>query len=137
LLEFALVFPLLAMIVLGTIDAGRAFMTWNEAKNAAREGAAYAQLYPNRPVPAAGECADPDNIRYHAQAESGTDFAITTRRVDVSPPVTLGACLPASSPAAVGPGAEVTVTATRSFAPLTPFIDLSAITAEVTVVVQG
>ena len=130
-------FPLLAMIVLGTIDAGRAFMTWNEAKNAAREGAAYAQLYPNRPVPAAGECADPDNIRYHAQAESGTDFAITTRRVDVSPPVTLSACLPASNPAAVGPGAEVTVTATRSFAPLTPFIDLSAITAEVTVVVQG
>ena len=125
LLEFALVFPLLAMLVLGTIDVGRAFLTWNEAKNAAREGAAYAQLYPNRPVPAAGECADPENIRYHAQAESGTDFAITTRRVRCLAPCHPWRVPSPSSPAAVGPGAEVTVRATRSFAPLTPFIDLA------------
>jgi Flp pilus assembly protein TadG len=137
LVEFALVFPLLALLVLGTVDGGRAYITWNEAKNAAREGAAYAQHYPNRPVPGTGECADPDNVRYRAQAESGTGFSITTQRVDVSPAVTLDACLPASSPTAVRPGAEVRVTARRSFAPLTPFIDLRSITADVTVVVQG
>lgn len=137
LLEFALVFPLLAMLVLGTVDVGRAYITWNQAKNAAREGAAYAQLYPNRPVPAAGECADPDNVRYRAQAESGTAFSITTQRVDVAPAVTLGVCLPPSSPSAVLPGAEVKVTASRPFAPLTPFIDLGSISADVTVVVQG
>jgi hypothetical protein len=137
LVEFALVFPVLAMLVLGTVDAGRAYITWNQAKNAAREGASYAQLYPNRPVPGPGECADPDNVRYRAQAESGTEFSISTERVDVAPAVTLNACLPASSPTAVRPGDEVRVTASRSFAPLTPFIHLGSITADVTVVVQG
>ena len=137
LVEFAVVFPVLALVVLGTVDAGRAYITWNQAKNAAREGAAYAQLYPNRPIAGVGECADPDNVEYRAQAESGTDFAISTRRVDVSPAEPLQACVPASSPAAVPAGAEVTVTASRPFAPLTPFIDISSITADVTVVVQG
>jgi hypothetical protein len=137
LIEFALVFPVLALLVLGTVDAGRAYITWNQAKNAAREGAAYAQLYPNRPFVGPGECADPNNVEYRAQAESGTDFSIATQRVDVSPAVTIAACVPTSSPSAVPAGAEVRVTASRPFAPLTPFIDISSITADVTVVVQG
>jgi Flp pilus assembly protein TadG len=137
LVEFALVFPVLALLVLGTVDAGRAYITWNQAKNAAREGAAYAQLYPNRPTAGAGECADPDNVEYRAQAESGTDFSVATQRVDVSPAVSLAACVPASSTAAVPAGAEVRVTASRPFAPLTPFIHISSISADVTVVVQG
>lgn len=137
LVEFALVFPLIALLVLGTVDVGRAYITWNQAKNAAREGAAYAQLYPNRPVPGTGECADPDNVRYRAQAESGTEFSISTARVDVSPAVALDSCRSTTGPTAVRPGAEVRVTASRSFAPLTPFIDLGSIAADVTVVVQG
>jgi hypothetical protein len=51
--------------------------------------------------------------------------------------VPIAGCVPASSPAAVPAGAEVQVTASRPFAPLTPFIDISSISADVTVVVQG
>ena len=41
LVEFALVLPLLAVIILGALDLGRAFFTYIIVTNAAREGARY------------------------------------------------------------------------------------------------
>jgi Flp pilus assembly protein TadG len=41
LLEFALMLPLLLLIVLGIIEFGRIFLLYTEASNAAREGARY------------------------------------------------------------------------------------------------
>src|SRR5207302_4290657 len=43
LVEFALVLPFVVIIALGTIDLGRAYQLQNRLKNAAREGAAFAQ----------------------------------------------------------------------------------------------
>ncbi|MEY2566584.1 MAG: hypothetical protein QOE35_1113 [Actinomycetota bacterium] len=48
LVEFALLLPFVALLVFGTIDLGRGFSQQNRLKNASREGAAYAQLHPNR-----------------------------------------------------------------------------------------
>ena len=44
LIEFALVFPLLLMIVLGIVDFGFLFQRWEALTNAAREGARVAML---------------------------------------------------------------------------------------------
>jgi Flp pilus assembly protein TadG len=44
LVEFALVFPVLMLLVVGIIDFGFAFNTWNTAQNAAREGARIAAV---------------------------------------------------------------------------------------------
>jgi Flp pilus assembly protein TadG len=44
LVEFALVLPLLMLIVVGIIDFGFAFNQWNTAQNAAREGARIAAV---------------------------------------------------------------------------------------------
>ena len=45
--EFALVLPVLLMIVLLGLDLGRAFFSWVTVSNAARVGANYAGLNPN------------------------------------------------------------------------------------------
>lgn len=42
LIEFALVFPLLILIILGTFDFGLLFMTYHTVQNAGREGVRYA-----------------------------------------------------------------------------------------------
>ena len=44
LIEFALVLPVLILIVVGIIDFGFAFNQWNTAQNAAREGARIAAV---------------------------------------------------------------------------------------------
>ncbi|MER3414581.1 MAG: hypothetical protein C4346_19745, partial [Chloroflexota bacterium] len=60
LVGFALTLPLLAILVFGTVDLGRAYLTWVRVKNAAREGAAYAQTHPYQQTKA--QCPDPDNV---------------------------------------------------------------------------
>lgn len=134
-MEFALLLPLLAILVFGTVDLGRAYQLKNQLKNAAREGAAYAQVYPLRQQ-TTGACAAPNNIRYRAQSElgdgTGTGFTITIT------PAT--GCNVAST--SLEPGDEVTVSASRSFDVFTPLVgaitgDPINITESVTVVIQG
>jgi Flp pilus assembly protein TadG len=45
--EFALILPVLILLLLITIDFGRAFLGWVSLNNAARVGANYAALHPN------------------------------------------------------------------------------------------
>jgi Flp pilus assembly protein TadG len=47
LVEFALVLPLLLLMLVGVADLGRAFTTYIAITNAAREGARYASRWPN------------------------------------------------------------------------------------------
>jgi len=47
LVEFAIVLPLLVLILIGIFDLGRAFYSLITITNAAREGARYATFYPN------------------------------------------------------------------------------------------
>lgn len=49
LVEFALIAPLLLLVLLGTIEFGYLFGQYNEVRHAAREGARYAAVsYPDR-----------------------------------------------------------------------------------------
>jgi Flp pilus assembly protein TadG len=149
MVEFALCVPFLVIIVLGTIDGGRLFATWNRAKTAAREGAVYAQTFPVQQVAAAaGGCADPNNITSKAKSE-GSDVTITVspavagctvwcplKTAAVQPPQC--ANLPASS---IQPGDEISVVATTPFTFVTPFArnlwSDPTVRATVKVTVQG
>jgi TadE-like protein len=62
LAEFALVLPVLLLIVLFAIDAGRLFLGWVEINNAARIAANYASLHPTADW---SDPADPDRLRFN------------------------------------------------------------------------
>ena len=46
MIELALTFVFLMVLLAGTIDLGRAFFTWQMLRDAAQEGASYATVYP-------------------------------------------------------------------------------------------
>jgi len=138
LVEFAIAFTLLAIIVFGAIDLGRAFFTWNQVKSAAREGAVYAERDPWSQAPAGSSCTNPNNIRYRAQNENGAsrpELVITTTHNGA----TYSGCKsPATFPISTGDKIEVGVS--TPFTPLSPLGGLvfgsPIIKAEVEVVVQ-
>ena len=137
MVEFALCLPLLAILVFGTIDVGRVYQTWEQAKNAAREGAAYAARQPGAQTSAAGTCADPNNATWHAVHES-LPFVIS-----YSP--SAGGCLTdptVLASAGLAPGQPIRVTATTHFQPITPLASVlfgtnPAISASVCVSIVG
>jgi Flp pilus assembly pilin Flp len=138
MIEFALAFVVLATIVLGAIDLGRAFATWNQVKNAAREGAAYAERDPWSQSPAGSACTDPDNITHRAQHEGGDlrpELVVATKRNGT----TYAGCQTPGS-FAIAPGDTIAVTVSTPFEPISPFGGMlfgnPTIRAEVEVVVQ-
>lgn len=138
MLEFAIGFVFLGVIVFGTIDLGRAFFTWNQVKNAAREGAAYAERDPWSQAAAGSACANPDNITYRAQTENGaqrTELAVTTTRNGTA---YSGCKTPGSF--SIAPGDKIEVAVSTPFTPISPLgkliVGSPTIHAEVEVVVQ-
>lgn len=106
LVEFAVALPLIAILVFGTLDLGRAYSLWNETKNAAREGAAYAI---DRPCDTAG-------ITAAATAETDRAFTVTVQ-------LPTGRTCPAgSSGSALRPGEQVTVRVETPYSLITPFV---------------
>ncbi|MEO6318644.1 MAG: TadE family protein [Acidimicrobiales bacterium] len=75
LIEFAIVLPLLAILICGVIDLGRAYHLKNQLKNAAREGAVYGQTHPlSRAEPPFSNdpdvpCANEQSIQARAYGE--------------------------------------------------------------------
>ena len=136
LVEFAIVLPLMVVLVFGTIDIGRAYMAWNQVKGAAREGAAYAQFHPNEAVQDT-ECPNPRNVEFRANGErsSNETYSVETTRADGSPLGCGGPPVPA--------GEEIAVMVEDDLPLLTPIASaivgngILMIRAKVTVVVQG
>ena len=60
--EFALVMPILVLIVLGIIDFGRAFYTVNNIVSAVREGSRYGAIL-SAPLSASGQSEIRDRVR--------------------------------------------------------------------------
>lgn len=111
LAEFAICLPFLTLLVLGTLDLGRAFILAEKAKNAAREGAAYAAKYPGRQVAGSG-CVDPETVTWHVNNESNRTFTVLVNNAE--PGCTT------SPTGALAPGNPIKVTARTSFAAFTP-----------------
>src|SRR5882672_6276307 len=80
LIEFALVFPLLLLVVLGIVDFGFLFQQYEVVTNAAREGARIAVLQDYTPDDASARA------KAYLTAAGLTDVAATAT---VDPPVTV------------------------------------------------
>ena len=78
LVEFALVLPVLLLVVGGALDLGRLFFAYVSVENAAKEGAFFGATNPYCDASKAG-CADPSNVTWHATNElSGLTGATVT-----------------------------------------------------------
>lgn len=138
LVEFAMLLPFLALLVCGVIDIGRFYSASNEARNAAREGALFAQSFPNQQKPfSGGACAAPNNVEARVRQELGVP-AVSGAFTITSVP-TVSSCNPPSG--GILPGTEVTVHVSRQMSLITPLIrnmlGSPTVSAKVTAVVQG
>ena len=79
LMELALIAPLMVLIVMGVLDLGRAYRMQIRLESAAREGSAYAVLYPGDVT-----CTTRPGISGRVRGEDGVgslpDFAMTVLR---------------------------------------------------------
>ena len=119
LVEFALVLPFVAILALGTIDLGRAYQLQNRLKNAAREGAAYAQVAPGS-IDSSGTCTDPDNVTYRALHEdtNSSGWTVTVTNTDTNTPVT------GCSATGAAPGTHLKVSVQSNFTVITPLVSV-------------
>jgi Flp pilus assembly protein TadG len=122
LVEFALIFPVLVLMLFGIVDFGRAIYAYNTIGNAARDGIRVAVVNQN----AAGTGCDPGNaatgpdttkISAHDCAIAGAIAIGATATVDYRDLADTAAC---GTPVQVGCLAVVTVT--TQFHPITPII---------------
>lgn len=112
LVEFALVLPILLLIVMVALDFGRAFFGWIGITNASRAGAAYAASHPD-----AGWATTPDAATlatYRAQVD--TDLLPTNCALETP--------IPMPSLTSTDLGGSVTVSLTCRFNAITPIIGL-------------
>lgn len=87
LVEFAIILPILLLLLLAAFDVGRMYFAFVAIQNAAGEGALYAAINPKCITAADGpECANPNNAFYRAQKESPAGNVDWNRvTVEVSP----------------------------------------------------
>jgi Flp pilus assembly protein TadG len=102
LLEFAIVLPVLLLILLGIMDLGRAWMSLVALNDAAGEGASYAAIYPSRT----------EQIQARAAGSSTALVTLEPNMVSVSAP----------DPS---PGQSITVTISYPYQLLTPLPNLT------------
>ena len=121
-------------LIFGTIDGARAFATMNRVKNAAHEGAEFAQYFPLRQVSNTGVCAAPNNITSRAQQE-GSDLVVTVT------PAASPTCQDLTSTSTLKAGDTVTVKVSVPFSFVTPLArglwKKTTISSSVTITVQG
>ncbi len=119
LVEFALILPVLLLLIFGLIDGGRLIFTYNTLQNAARDAARVAIV--NQSTAGTNTCDTTSATAYPTGCaiQSGLDLAIAPADVSVAyrNPADSAAC---SSPMSIGCLAVVTVTG--HFQPLTPII---------------
>lgn len=134
LVELALILPVLALLVFGTVDVARAYRLQVRLENAAREGAAFAQIYPND---VDGCLSSPDDIEDYVLLEDSTlaDPDVAVFREDGSEHEKCGV-----GDADAGERLRIEVSAT--FDVLTPLVenivgDTLRLTGDAEVVVQG
>lgn len=115
LVELALAFPVLLLILLGLADFGRAFFYTSAIANAARAGAAYASLN-------AGPTTTPTTVSYKVCNETGfVAYSATATCPGLATTVTQNGTVLAPS-AAIAPQTDVTVTVTYGFQLLSSYL---------------
>ena len=127
LVEFAFIFPLIALIAFGFIDVGRAVFTSNTLTNAARQAARVASVNQVDPVAGPWQClanhpiedaANPGWTFRGCAVSAGATAGVQAGNVTVSYAAPPGSSLQCSS--SVNVGCIVTVTVTANYVPITP-----------------
>jgi hypothetical protein len=127
LVEFAFVFPIIALVVFGFIDVGRAVITANTLTNAARQGARVAAVNQVDPAVAPWRCradhpvedpADPQWTFRGCAAAAGAVAGLDPTDVSISYAAPAGSSIECSSE--INVGCIVTVTVVADFVPVTP-----------------
>ena|SRR5438105_6218233 len=134
MVELALMMPLLALIMVGTLDMGRVFFYYTRLSDAVKEGALFGMRTPAAVAPSSSTCytsefqnVDPDNVLYHVrQAGSGLnlqDCSGTTKLITVTcysgTTTTVKPCAVVSGTGQAASGDTMAVTATYDFVPIT------------------
>jgi len=90
MVELALAFVILMILLAGTVDLGRAFFTWQEMRDAAQEGASFGSFCPTGNVEARTRAnlskADTYYVSISPDTSPGDTITVT---VSVSLPVTM------------------------------------------------
>jgi PKD repeat protein len=117
MVEFALVAPLLALFIVIAVDFGRAFFSYVQITNGAREAAALGASNPSGPTDLT---AMRDRVLLEAgeQDQAGENSTIQVTAECHNTAGSVMTC--ADSVAGPGAGNTVTVTVTRDFSPITP-----------------
>ena len=116
LAEFALVIPILALVLFGMIDLGRAFNYWNDTTHLTAEGARYAAVN-RKPDPGSGVSLQ---AQIHNQADTaelrsgGTSSVASAAQVCIDFP---------NGTSNIGDPVRVTMSFTYSWLPLLPHVD--------------
>ena len=109
LLEFALIVPILLVILAGVLDLGRLYYAYVSVTDAAAEGASYAAIHPQANARA--------EVLQRAQEASGALVQIDPTMVQIDCP-------------AIAAGAPITVTVSYSFTVATPLLNVIVPTGE-------
>jgi Flp pilus assembly protein TadG len=125
LVEFALVLPLLLLLVFGIIDAGRLIYTYNTVANSARNAARVAIV--NQSTTGTETCNTTEATTYPRGCAISSGIGLGILAADVSvqyrdPTDTADCKTPVSSPPVVLIGCVAVVEVTGKFLPLTPVI---------------
>ena len=92
LVEFAIVLPVLLLLVGGAIDFGRLFYTRVSIENAAKEGAFFGASHPRCDV-SQSACADPSNVTWHVENEAAASpLTLTIECIHAGSSVALMGC---------------------------------------------
>lgn len=124
LVEFALVFPVIALLFFGALDLGRAVFAYSTIANAARQGARVAivnQILTSPDCTASKPVEDPANPHWSIKkcaADTATSLGVTSADVSVSYSPPAGTALVCSPTLKVG--CIATVTVHYSYSPMTP-----------------
>jgi len=126
LVEFALILPVMLLLLLIAIDFGRLFFSYVAINNAAREGASFASVVPT--ACGGNPCLSTSGIATHASQETnsqnrgGGATGINVTATCANPGGTTILCS-AATVGGLGTGNTVTVSARQQFRFLTPLID--------------
>jgi Flp pilus assembly protein TadG len=117
LVEFTLMFTLLAVLLMGVLDLGRAYFTYLALKDAAAEGAYFGSVYP--------QCVDDDGIEDDSPACAGSNN-IPYRVKNTAPAGGLvdwtGAVVTVEPPLPLEAGEVISVSVAAQYQLLTPFL---------------
>jgi len=120
LVEFALVVPLLLLLIFGIVDAGRLIFTYNTVSNAARNASRVAIVNQSTAGTETCDTTSPTAWAKGCAIQSGVSLGITEPDVSVEYHDAINPNLPCATPPLIGCLAVVKVTG--NFQPLTPII---------------